>query len=137
MQRLKALLYGIAFLALPDVASAHAFGQQFTLPLPVHFYITGGVCAFIASCALLLLFSERETSAFRTLKEYKVPRAVNAVLGAIGLAGFIFAIALAFFGTQNYVTNPLPNLFWIIFLLLFTYISALIAGLWPYIDPFR
>jgi hypothetical protein len=141
MKYLRVVLSGLSIFALPACASAHAFGQQFNLPLPVDFYVTGGVCAFIASCVVLLLFSEpsAQSTAHRALPGgVRFPSILKWILAGTGFFLLVTSLTLAYFGTQDFATNPLPNLFWIIFLLLFTYLTGLlVGGLWQYLDPFR
>ncbi len=124
---------------LPAVASAHAFGQQFTLPLPVSLFVIGGIGAFVASCVALLQFSDPHTGADSPkLRTYTIPeRLISRSLLTVGVILFTISIIVGVFGTQDFSTNPIPNLFWIIFLLLFTYLTAIVGGLWPYIDPTR
>lgn len=140
MRILRITLWGFGILSLPLVASAHAFGQQFNLPLPVNFYVVGGICAFIASCVILLLFSEplpRNSEHSESPRGIPVPYWLRVVLRSVGIFFFVACILLAVIGTQDFLTNPLPNFFWIIFLLSFTYITGLLlGGQWRYIDPF-
>ncbi len=128
MSFIRLALTSLAVLMAPLGASAHVFGQQVRLPLPVELYITGGVCAFIASCAVLLLFSDPESGS----KTRKLPRGVpfprvfQWLLATLGFAALILSLFLAYFGTQDFVTSPLPNFFWVVFLLLFTYSTGLV-----------
>ncbi len=133
--------YFAIFFALffPAIASAHAFGTQFTLPLPVRFYIVGGTLAFVASCAVLMLFSEPAGHMSARLRTIRVPglsklAAVLSVLGLV-LAGVIVFLAIA--GSGDFTTNPAPNIFWVLFLLLFAYMTAVVGGLWKLINPFH
>ncbi len=132
-------LLSSALVAFPSVAFAHAFGVQYTLPLPVALYVTGGVGAFVASCVVLLFFSDpiaRDKPPFFIIKPLPAARFVKLFLRAFGTGIVLFAFALAFLGAQDYIHNPLPDLFWVIFLLLFTYFTALVGGLWDYLNPF-
>ncbi len=129
----------LAALFFPTATFAHAFGEQFTLPLPVSLFVIGGIGAFIASCLTLIQFSDPHVgTAAPRQREYSLK---TSFLSAVfSIAGFVLLIASSIvgtFGTQDFSTNPLPNFFWIIFLLLFTYVTAIIGGLWPLIDPFR
>ncbi len=137
--RTKVLILASTIFALPALVQAHAFGQQFTLPLPVNFYIVGGVLGFIASCVVLLLFSKPTTDQSMEFHElrFRGYAVLLNVLGVVGLSLATLAVVIGFVGPQDFNINPVPNFFWIIFLLLFAYTSAIVGGLWRYIDPFR
>ncbi len=134
-----------AFLA-PALASAHAFGQKYTLPLPVWLYVFGGGAAIIVSFAVIGLFS---TQAYPSVLEKQVdlsrrrffaalsgPRAITAAR----IAGFlllVLTLAAGVFGTQNPNQNFAPTFFWILFLLGFTYASAIVGNVWEALNPWK
>src|SRR3989338_1861974 len=128
-------------LTAPTPSLAHAFGQQYTLPLPVSFYIAGGLFAFVASCVVLLFFADPRHSRRRIAATVsfgpRVARVANAAFAIAGLAVFFASIGAALFGIDAYAVNPVPNFFWVIFLVLFVYANALIGGLWARADPLR
>lgn len=130
-----------AILAAPTASLAHAFGQQFTLPLPVSFYVVGGLSAFVASCVVLLFFADPRRSRHSIVAGVpfgpRTARIMSGVFALAGLAAFFAAIGVGLFGVDAYALNPLPNFFWVIFLVLFVYVNALIGGLWERLDPFR
>ncbi len=130
----------LALIATPFAASAHAFGQQFTLALPVSFFIFGGVAAFIASNCVILFFSEPKTH--HAVSSARVtPIQASAALwkvGAwIGVIGFLLELAFAFFGLPDFVGNPAVVLFWVWLLLGLTYLSVFFGGVWDFVNPFR
>lgn len=138
---MRTKFFGLTLLAviIPAIAEAHAFGRQVTLPLPVNFYITGGILAFIASFVVLLLFSRPSANTEPHIISIRVRgyRIITSLLGVLGLVLAVACVVIGLAGPQDFIDNPLPNLFWIIFLLLFAYITALVGGLWKHIDPFR
>jgi len=138
--RATAVAAGGLFL-LPFVASAHAFGTQYTLPLPVNFYILGGVGAFLASSLVLFLFSDPiadlAEDAEPAVRSYRHPALVLETLSWLGLVAFIVELVLAFAGSASFVFNPAVVLFWIILMLGFTYFSVFVGGVWDFVNPFR
>jgi len=132
---------GVALLPLtvPLVASAHAFGQQYTLPLPLSFYIVGGVSAFVASCAVIFLFSDPRPASEgpRVLVVRRLPPAVAKTLRWSGITLAFLLLGIAVFGSQNWYENPVEDIFWVWLLLGFTYVNVFVAGLWDYINPFK
>ncbi|MCE9541573.1 hypothetical protein K8R03_03375, partial [Candidatus Kaiserbacteria bacterium] len=147
MKFFKTILYGVtgllAPLLLPSMASAHAFGQQYTLPLPISLYATGASIALIASFVILSFFSRPHAGAGRALERvYALPpwapsRWTHVAARTFGLAVLAFAVAAGFFGSDVPVKNPALFLFWIGLLLVVAYVSAFLSGVWERIDPFR
>ncbi len=140
MRHARIIALSAALFALPAVVSAHAFGQQYTLPIPASFFISGGMFAFVASCAVLLLLSEPIQTATRSMAvdaRISHARVFLSIARVLAVAVLVCALLLAFFGAEDFKTNPLPNLFWVIFLLIGTYATAVIGGVWERIDPFR
>jgi len=130
-----------ALLLVPAAASAHAFGQQYTLPLPLSLYMVGAGAALVASFAILGLFSHPGGHTRTYVKEDSISeslsRGISLVLRILGMLIFFFALGTAFFGSVEAGENPSLFLFWIGLLLMVTYASAIVAGLWKRLDPFR
>lgn len=137
IRRLLVLVSG-ALWCVPAIVSAHAFGISYTLPLPVSFYVLGGAGAFLASCAIIAIFFSdpvhKDASRVRTIR---LPHWNTTALHWIGLGGFVLTLMFAFFGGETFATNPAPALFWMVFLTLFLYLSAIVDGLWDAVNPFR
>lgn len=130
-----------ALLLTPTIASGHAFGQQYTLPLPLSLYVVGAGAALIASFAILGLFSCPGGHARAYVKEdlisENLSRGISTTLSILGVLVFLFALSTAFFGSAEAEENPSLFLFWIGLLLMVTYASAIVSGLWERLDPFR
>jgi hypothetical protein len=137
--RTKLLFIAGALLTLPAVASAHAFGQQYTLPLPFQFYALGASCALIASFVFLMLYSTPERSSPFIPKRFTIQQSgiIEIILRGIGIIGFAGTLICAFWGAQDFTLNPVPELFWAILLLGFTYLSVFIGDLWRFVSPFE
>lgn len=135
-------LAGSLLFAFPLAAAAHAFGQTYVLPLPFWMY------AFAASAALALSFmvvgyfvtaksAERNT---RTLPLGSARWLQGPVL--LGLRGLsvgllVLTLLTALFGTPNPFANFSITFFWIIFVLGFTYVVALIGDVYAPLNPWR
>ena len=137
MRHVWRLLSACVLALVPACVSAHAFGVQYTLPLPIEFYFLGGSVALIASFAILGLFSTPTSSHKQFKTEYVMASWWKTLFSAIGVVGLVVILVLAFFGADDFTNNPTPVLFWVVFLLGMTYFSALVGGVWERINPFR
>lgn len=130
------ILGGLIWL-LPYGVEAHAFGQQYSLPLPINLYILGGTIAFLISCVLTAFAKPIREGSSRSLT---LPPFVDTVLKrglAILFVGALVAgIAFGIFGSQEPPRNPLLYIFWIGLVLVVPYLSVLIGGLWEAGNPF-
>ena len=138
MNMLPSLLVSLIWLALPAVASAHAFGEQPALPLPTGFYILGGTAAFVVSCALLMFIKgrEREARSYSLTIPPGLWKVLSLSLKILFVGIFIFGIYQGFAGEQV-DENILIALFWVGLVLVVPYVSALISGWWDIANPFK
>lgn len=134
-----ARLIGLLFFAAPTCVFAHAFGQQFTLPLPVELYFAGGAAALVASFVILSFLSHSITrkNFVQSITLPPFTHTIPTIAPWVGMFALFFGIIVAFFGTGAYTTNPIIVLFWVGLMLVMTYVCALVMNIWPYIDPFR
>ncbi len=125
---------------VPTFASAHAFGAQYTLPLPATFYVIGGSLALILSF-LLLLISPPKTGDTIPKSDYCIISAQKTrwlirALRFLSIALLFLTVVIGLFGSKNPFLNFAPLSFWIFFLLGFAYVSVFVRGLWDEINPF-
>lgn len=135
------ILTGLALVA-PMCAHAHGFGALYNLPVPLWLYGWGAAATLILSflmAALLLRTPSTEPSAPRYLTLPSPPHAA-ALLSAVRLVTvliLVLCLATAFFGHRDPLRNFSMTFFWIVFLLLFTYLAALIGNLYGLLNPWR
>src|SRR4051812_27033972 len=115
----------------PSIASAHAFGQQYTLPLPVWLYVYGGGAVIIVSFLLIGYFTALDDSgrigSQVDLTRRKSVQFLNKsiwknFLRLLGLVLFVVTIVAGIYGSPRSTENFAPTFFWIILLLGFTYL---------------
>jgi hypothetical protein len=130
-------LLALIGLALPEFAGAHAFGQQYTLPLPLWLYIYGGGLVIIISFLLIGYFTTHGNP--KIFERSKVLAQVHAtrVLQGIGLFFLGLTILAGFAGNPLPTQNFAPVFFWVIFLLGFTYLTAVVGNLWETLNPWK
>lgn len=129
------------FVLITSDADAHAFAQRYDLPLPLRHYIVGAGAAVVLSflvTAVVLgggdgLLANRKLP----LPQWLV-NGVRRVLGGLAIAVFFLLLVAGFFGAQeDWNSNLLPVSVWIVWWVGVTYVSALVGGVWPLIDPWR
>jgi hypothetical protein len=130
--------------ALPEGIFAHAFGQQYTLTIPVWIFLYGVALAVALSFIVIGLLVGNKKVQFRS-----TPLSKNAVIGAltgrvaifitrvIMLGLFLLLIVSGYVGVQDTSINIGPTQFWIVFLLGYTYLTAIIGNSWSVISPLR
>ena len=135
-------LAGALLLLFPLAAAAHAFAQTYVLPLPFWMY------AFAASAALALSFvvvgyfatAKSASRDVRALEVAALPWAGGrklAVLRALSVAVLLLTLLTGLFGTTNPFGNFSVTFFWIVFVLGFTYVVALIGDVYAAVNPWR
>ena len=129
-----------AILLAPTFADAHAFGVRYDLPLPLGYFLVAAGMAVAVSFVAALIFLQRSSGSAIGLDIAIAPAimsAARALLASFGLLGLVVVLVTAMFGpiepTRNLATVTVWILWWVGFLLF----SALVADLWPAIDPFR
>ena len=138
---LTVIVLSVVFFILPQSVSAHAFGQNYTLPLPVWLYLWGGSSAIIISFFLIAFFFRNSSSGSqKSFLELKIPNSEAIYLFTffariVFSLLFIIVILAGLFGSQSPAENIAPVLFWILFYLGITYISALFGSFWNFINP--
>lgn len=142
--RLSAVFLRLPLLALalvPGIGEAHSFGVIYTLPVPFWLYAWSASAALIVSFVIVGVFA---TQAHRQaaiavgegLYPYRIPPAVLWALRASSLAALLLCIATGVFGTANPYGNFNMTFFWIVFVLGFAYLTALIGDVYGQINPF-
>jgi hypothetical protein len=136
-------LAGVALLSLSSATFAHVMGVVYNLPIPFWMY------AFAASAALVLSFlivgyfvtAQGAARNFRTI-DVGIPRvaAGGATLRTLrGLSVFLLLLTIltGVFGPANPFANFSITFFWIVFVLGFNYMTALIGDIYALINPGR
>jgi hypothetical protein len=143
MDRLIRGLIGAALLLLSGAVLAHSMGVVYNLPIPFWMY------AFAASAALILSFlivgyfvtAQGAARNFRTI-DVDVPRiaaggAALRALRAFSVFILLVTILAGLFGPANPFANFSMTFFWVIFVLGFNYLTALIGDVYALINPWR
>lgn len=139
---LRRFLLPLPFLLGSERAMAHSFGQIYTLPLPVWLYLWGAAAALIASFVVVGMFvGEPQAPALRlaqTVRQSRrVPLRLLWGLRALSLSGLLACIVTGLLGTPSPYGNFNMTFFWIVFVLGFAYLTAVVGDVHALINPWQ
>ena len=129
---------------IPEIALAHSFGQGYRLPVPVWMYLYGASTALVLSFLLCALFVRQpETAGHAPAREQAAADGIESgsglrlALQLLSVAALCFCIVTGLFGTNNAYANFNMTFFWIVFVLGFTYVTALVGDLYATLNPWK
>ena len=125
---------------LPDAVQAHSFGRLYNLPVPFWMYIYGATAALLLSFLLVAWFATAKEESFAARPQKTRPLALprlKLALRLLALFGLLLTITTGFFGNGDPYRNFSMTFFWIVFVLAYTYATALLGDLYTAINPWR
>lgn len=127
-------------------AGAHSFGRIYNLPVPFWMYAWGGAAALLLSFLVVGWFATAPAGAaaprrieltnsrgLSALRRLRVP----ALLRGLALTGLLLCVLGGWFGTRDPYRNINMTLFWVVFVLGFAYLTALVGDLYALLNPWR
>ncbi|MES2491516.1 MAG: hypothetical protein V4607_17155 [Pseudomonadota bacterium] len=131
----------------PSAAQAHSFGKLYNLPVPLWMYVYGAAAALLLSFLIVGYFLQApkhsdapasggdltQSKFMRVLRRIKLLSALK--LFSVFMLGLCIVTGLL--GSQDPYRNINMTFFWVIFMLGFSYITALIGDLYSAINPWR
>jgi hypothetical protein len=136
----------LAVALLPGIAHAHGFGALYNLPVPFWLYAWGAAAALVVSFILVGLFATTPVApapaAARDLSHARWATALRRarfipLLRGLAVGALLLSIATGFFGSRDPYRNFSMTAFWVVFVLGFTYLTALVGDLYAAINPWR
>jgi len=136
------LRFALGMLAFPAAAEAHAFVQPYTLPVPFGLYLYGAAATLLVTFFVLAYFARPATAplaaaAARSPPSGEVPAWLVDALRAFAVGLLLLTLIAGFYGTRNPDANIGMTLFWVIFVLGFTYATALVGDVFAIVNPWR
>ena len=140
------LLVVLCGLAITGEADAHSFGALYNLPVPFWMYLYGAAAALAVSFLLVAYFVTAEVSTqqkpqrdLRNTRWVSTLRRLRFVptMKILSVLGLLLCLLTGFFGNRNPYLNFNMTFFWIVFVLGFTYLTALFGDLYESINPWK
>jgi len=128
-----------------EAALAHFMTQPYLLPVPFWMYAYACAATLVLTFLVLGYFSGTNTRV-AAVRTWEVPTAIpwSAIgrwtlrLLRIGAVGYLLlTVVTALFGSMIATENASMMLFWVVFMLGFTYLTALVGDLYQLINPWR
>ena len=121
---------------------AHAFGALYNLPVPFWLYLFGGGATLMISFLFIGYFMDHKVIEIHSksvkLRQLSSDRSiVVAIFKTFSVLLFLLTILTGLFGVNNSLLNFNMTFFWIIFLLGFYYLTALVGNTYNVINPFK
>ncbi len=143
MRRILVLLITLLPLFAPRPAFAHAFGQLYTLPIPVSLYLFGGGAAVLVSFVFIGFFVRRGKNqlSYPTFEIPKLPFLTSGhfkfLFKILSVLILILTVISGYTGSKASTENFATLFVWIIFWLGLTYISAIFGNVWNVVNPWK
>ncbi len=141
------LLWLVAASMFPSVAAAHSFGRMYNLPVPFWMYAYGAAAALLLSFVVIGYFAGAPQTSPRAPSSRDISQAgwvrvlrrlrLIPILRGLGLLCLLLCLLTGIFGTRDAYRNFNMTFFWIMFVLGFAYLTALIGNLYAAINPWR
>ncbi len=127
-------------------AVAHSFGVVYTLPLPFWLYGWGAGAALVTSFAVMAFFMNHQPEQTHRqnleISQHKVivfirTLRLRAICQCLSVALLVLCIIAGLQGTQQVYQNFNMTFFWIIFVLGFAYLTALVGNIYASLNPWK
>jgi hypothetical protein len=136
---LVALLAALAVAAvLPHVALAHGLVGRQDLPIPKWLFNYGAVTVLVVSfVGLAVLWPKPRLEAPAERRMCSIPRVLDVLCGALGVAIFVLLIYAGFAGRQEAAANITPTFIFYIFWVGIPIVSLLFGDVFKAFNPWR
>jgi hypothetical protein len=131
-----ALGLGLAVLGLPASASAHGLVGKQDLPIPRWLFAWAAAVVLVASfVGLAVLWATPRLQAVVERRRFSVPRVLEVVAGALGVAAFVFLVYAGFKGTQAATANIGPTVIYVLFWVGIPFVSVVFGDVFRAVNP--
>jgi hypothetical protein len=117
---------------------AHGLVGRADLPVPEGLFIAAAAVVLVLSfVALAGLWSRPRLQATGERRLFRLPRAVDAVLGAVGVLVFAICVYAGLAGTSQQADNLAPTMVYVAFWVGVPVASLLLGDIWRLLSPWR
>ncbi|HMJ35304.1 MAG TPA: fenitrothion hydrolase [Baekduia sp.] len=137
-RRARRAVVGVAAvaLALPASASAHGLVGKQDLPIPRWLFAWAAAVVLVASfVGLAVLWAQPRLQQVVERRRFAIPRVLEVLAGAVGVAFFAFAVYAGFAGTQAATANILPTVIYVYFWVAIPFLSAAFGDVFRAFNP--
>jgi hypothetical protein len=139
--RLTATLAAVVLVALallPPAADAHGLIGRADLPIPSWLFVwAAAIVLGLSFVALAALWQEPRLEKPRERRVVRVPRVVDALLGAAGIAFFGLVVYAGFAGSSVPTANIAPTSIYVVFWVGLAVLSVLLGDVFRALNPWR
>lgn len=138
----KVIGIGLIVAGLPIDAQAHSFGRIYNLPVPFWMYAYGATSALLLSFLVFGYFisaghAQNDQPPRDVSARLRPLRRLVLVLQGVSVFALLLCIVTGLFGSRDPYRNINMTCFWVLFLLGFSYLSAVIGDLYAWLNPLR
>jgi hypothetical protein len=125
-----------AVLIAPATASAHGLVGKQDLPIPRWLFAWAAAVVLVASfVALSVLWATPRLQRVQERRVFVVPRALEVLAGALGVAAFVLVVYAGFAGTQAATANLAPTVVYVLFWVGIPFLSVLFGDVFRAFNP--
>ena len=140
-RRLLALLVvaaGALLVAAPDPALAHGLVGRQDLPIPKWLFGWGAAVVLVVSfVGLAILWPKPRLEGAPERRVAGLPRSLDPIAGAIGIALFVLVVYAGFAGSQTTTNNLAPTVIFVLLWVAVPILSLLFGDVFRAINPWR
>jgi hypothetical protein len=123
-------------LALPGTASAHGLVGKQDLPIPRWLFAWGAALVLVASfVGLAVLWATPRLQRVTERRRFAVPRVLEVLAGALGVAFFVVMVYAGFAGSQAPTANLEPTVIYVLFWVGIPFVSVLFGDVFRAVNP--
>ncbi|TMM03289.1 MAG: fenitrothion hydrolase [Actinobacteria bacterium] len=127
-----------ALAAAPDPAAAHGLVGRQDLPIPRWLFAWAAATVLVASfVGLAALWPRPRLQRMQERVAGTVPRLLDPLFGALGIAIFVLVVYAGLAGTQSATANLAPTVIYVLFWVGIPFASALFGDVFRAINPWR
>jgi hypothetical protein len=128
----------VMFAAMPDAVLAHGFGGRQTLPIPRWLFGWAASVVLVASfVGLAVLWPTPRLEDTPERRVCGVPRFLDPLAGALGVAIFVVTVYAGFAGSQTTTNNLAPTVVFYLFWVGLAVASPIFGDVFKAINPWR